>query len=205
MTMTTVNIDRQHVLTQNILRPSKQIFVDQYELSLRGQLPNSRGSEPQGTKYCSGTLFYDAASQLIQIFHQPSLGSSDALNSKIKFEKEAVHCGITINAYHMDNGIFTKAQFRKAQFCKADQVHTVSSVRVHHQNGSAECTIKTIQDMSHAMMIHLLVHWPDEYHVDLWPFAMDYAVWLYNHTPQCDSGLAPMEFFCSIRLNCEYL
>jgi len=60
----------------------------------------------------------------------------------------------------------------------------VSGVGAHHQNGSAKCAIKTIQDMSHAMMIHLSVHWPDEYHVDLWPFTMDYAVWLYNHTLQ---------------------
>jgi len=141
---------------------------------------------------------------LIQIFHQPSLGSSDTLNSKIRFEKEAAHCGITVDAYHTDNGIFTKAQFREA-LSQSDQAHTVSGVGAHHQNGSAERAIKTIQDMSRAMLIHLSVHWPDEYHVDLWPFAMDYAVWLYNHTPQRDSGLAPMEIFCSIRLNCEYL
>jgi len=54
-------------------------------------------------------------------------------------------------------------------------------------------------------MLHLSVHWPDEYDVRLWPFAMDYAVWLYNHTPQHDGGLAPMELFCGNKMNCEYL
>jgi len=55
------------------------------------------------------------------------------------------------------------------------------------------------------MLIHLSIHWPDEFHVDLWLFAMDYMVWLYNHTPQRETGLAPMELFCGTHLNCEYL
>jgi len=111
MTTTTINTDRQHILTRNILRPGEQIFVDQYESNVRGRLPNSRGSTTMEQKYCGGTLFFDAASQLIQIFHQSSLGSSDTLASKNKFEKEAAHCGIQVDAYHTDNGIFTKAQF----------------------------------------------------------------------------------------------
>ena len=34
---------------------------------------------------------------------------------------------------------------------------------------------------------------------------MDYAVWLYNHMPQHDGRLAPMELFCGNKMNCEYL
>jgi len=81
----------------------------------------------------------------------------------------------------------------------------VSGVGVHHQNGSAEQAICTIQDMMRTMMLHLSVQWPDEYDVWLWPFAMDYATWLYNHTPQKESGLAPMELFCGTKLSCEML
>jgi len=78
-------------------------------------------------------------------------------------------------------------------------------VGAHHQNGPAKRAIKTIQDMTRAMMLHVSIHWPDEYDVRLWPYALDYAVWLYNHTPRMDSGLAPMEIFCGTKLNCEYL
>jgi len=90
---------------------------------------------------------------------------------------EAAHYGVTIDQYHTDNGIFTKMQFWDA-LSQADQKHTISGVGAHHQNGSAERAIKTIQDMTRSMMIHLSVHWTDEYHVNLWPFAMEYAVWL---------------------------
>jgi len=196
--------DRQHVLTQDVLQAGEKVFVDQYESNIRGRLPTSRGLESPHTKYCGGTLFFDAATQYIQIYHQTSLGSADTLASKQRFESEAAHCGVSIEHYHTDNGIFTKTQFRDA-LTQADQKHTISGVGAHHQNGAAERAIKTIQDMTRSMMIHMSVHWTDEYHVDLWPFAMEYAVWLYNHTPQQSSGLAPMELFCGTKLNCEYL
>jgi len=46
----------------------EQVFVDQYESNIQGRLPTSHGSEPSLTKYCGGTLFFNAASQLNQIF-----------------------------------------------------------------------------------------------------------------------------------------
>ncbi len=124
--------------------------------------------------------------------------------SKSQFECEAAHCGVTVDHYHTDNGIFMKSQFCDA-LLSANQGHTISGVGSHHQNGLAERAIKTIQDMTCAMMIHLSVHWPNEYDIWLWPFAMDYTVWLYNHTPWHSSRLAPMELFCGTRLYCEYL
>jgi len=199
-----LELGEQHTLSQNILQPGEHIFIDQYESSIRGHLPTTQGLESPSQQYCGGTLFFDIASQFIFICHQISLGTTDTLMSKSQFEHEAAHCGITVDHYHTDNGIFTKSQFCDA-LLSANQGHTISGVGAHHQNGLAERAIKTIQDMTRTMMLHLSVHWPDEYDVRLWPFAMDYAVWLYNHTPQRDSGLAPMELFCGTRLNCEYL
>jgi len=133
-----------------------------------------------------------------------SLGATDTLLSKNLFEHEVMHCGRSVEHYHTDNGIFTKSQFQDA-LLSANQGHMMSGIGMHHQNGLAEQAIKTVQDMTCMMMLHLSVHWPDEYNVCLWPFAMDYAVWLYNHTPRCNSGLAPMEVFCGSCLNCETL
>jgi hypothetical protein len=48
------------------------------------------------------------------------------------------------------------------------------------------------------------IHWPDEYNSWLWPFALLYVVWLYNHTPKI-TGAAPIEIFCSVKTSCEYL
>jgi hypothetical protein len=45
------------------------------------------------------------------------------------------------------------------------------------------------------MMLHFTLHWPQEARLDLWPFAVDYAVWLWNHLPDTTTRLSPIEFF----------
>jgi hypothetical protein len=54
------------------------------------------------------------------------------------------------------------------------------------------------------MLLHLQIHWPDEFDTKLWPFALSYAAWLYNHIPK-SNGLAPIEIFCGTRTSCDYL
>ena len=109
--VSTVDSDQQSVLTRNQLIPGQRIFVDQYESSARGRLSTSKGQEQPSQMFCGGTLFYDAASHLIQVCHQVSLGGSDTLRSKNLFEREALHCGVQIQQYQSDNGVFTKSQF----------------------------------------------------------------------------------------------
>jgi len=182
----------------------QKIFVDQYESSTKGCLSPSKGQESPLQMYFCGTFFYNAASQQIQVIHQVSLGIMDTINAKNQFEQDAMQCGVTVKAYHTDNGIFTCQQFCD-MLVDANQGHQISGVSTHHQNGLTKHAVKTIQDMTQSMMLHLLVHCPDKYDVHLWPFAMDYTVWLYNHTPQHDGRLAPMEIFCRNKLNYEYL
>ena len=55
------------------------------------------------------------------------------------------------------------------------------------------------------MMQHAFLHWPEEFQVDLWPFALDYACWLHNHTPNRHHGWAPLEIFCGTRIDCQHL
>mgnify|MGYP000400032102 CR=1 FL=1 len=49
------------------------------------------------------------------------------------------------------------------------------------------------------MMLHQDLQWPSEARLDLWPFALDHAVYLWNHMPQRESRLAPIEIFGSTR------
>ncbi len=136
----------QHSLSQNVLHPGQRIFTDQYKSSVRGCLATTQGLKSPTQQYCGGTLFFDVASQFIFVQHQVSLGATNTLMSKSQFEHEATQCGITINSYHTDNGIFTKSQFCNALLA-TNQGHTVSGMGAHHQNGLAEHAIKTIQDM----------------------------------------------------------
>ncbi len=60
-----------------------------------------------------------------------------------------------------------------------------SGVGTVHQNGVAKRGIKTVVNMACTMLLHAAIHGPDGFvSTQLWPMAMDYAAWLYNHIPK---------------------
>ena len=67
-------------------------------------------------------------------------------------------------------------------------------VNTHHQNGVAERAIKTISEISRCLLLHASVHWKNGIDSSLWPMAVDYATYLYNHIPN-EKGLAPCDLF----------
>jgi hypothetical protein len=50
------------------------------------------------------------------------------------------------------------------------------------------------------MILHHILHWPQEARLDLWPFAVDYAVWTWNNMPDLSSRLSPIEVFSKTTL-----
>ena len=44
-------------------------------------------------------------------------------------------------------------------------------------------------------MIHAALHWPDVEDPSLWPMTLSHATYLYNYTPNLDTGQSPMELF----------
>ena len=44
-------------------------------------------------------------------------------------------------------------------------------------------------------MVHAALRWPDQNERNLWPLALDHAVYLHNHTPQQESGRCPEELW----------
>jgi hypothetical protein len=75
-----------------------------------------------------------------------------------------------------------------------------SGVGAHFQNGVAERAIQTIVTWARAMLMHQLIHWPQHFDPGLWPFAMSYAVHLWNHMPKSRGGLSPIELFSGTKL-----
>ena len=50
------------------------------------------------------------------------------------------------------------------------------------------------------------MHWPDEFDPALWPFALNYAVEIYNNLPtKVKNGLCPNKVFAGIILGCGLL
>jgi hypothetical protein len=45
------------------------------------------------------------------------------------------------------------------------------------------------------MLIHLVIHWPQLAQVDLWPYAILYAVWIWNNMPNAGADLSPIEIY----------
>jgi hypothetical protein len=137
--------------------------------------------------------------------NQSSLGASHTIRSKRSFELDACqNKGVHVEHYHTDNGIFSKTGFTAALDAD-DQTINFSGTGAHHQNGTAERAIQTVVYKARSILIHASLCWPDEITLDLWPFALDYAVWLYNHTPGRISGLSPEELFTGSSVDCWHL
>jgi hypothetical protein len=77
---------------------------------------------------------------------------------------------------------------------------TFSGVGAHHANGVSERAIKSITTWARALMMHLLLHWPEQYNTNRWPFAIDHAVYIWNNLPRSCNGLSPLELFTSLKL-----
>jgi hypothetical protein len=134
-----------------------------------------------------------------------SLAATDTIISKRKFERFILESGrATIKEIRADNGVFTSEEFERDVMEHGQQIR-FSGVGAHHQNGVAERNIKTVVEMARCMMQHSALHWPDAFNEALWPYAMDYACWLWNNTPHKDSGVSPMELLSQTHLGCEQI
>jgi Integrase core domain. len=193
-----LNIEKDGSLRKEMLEPGACISTDQYVSHVPGRLEHTYGKENTEERYIGGTLFIDEASQFIYIQNQVSLGATETIRAKHKFERLAQRHGIKIKSYRGDNGVYkTKAFKDDLELFKQTMIH--SGVGAHHQNGVAERAIRTITTCARTMMIHAMIHNPNEVDKNLWPFALNYAVYLWNKMPRANGGLAPEEIFFGIK------
>ncbi len=191
-------------LKKNILRVGAMVSSDQFICSTPGRLPQTYGKESENSKYIGGTIFIDEASGKVFLENQVSTNATETIKAKNKFEREASRFGIKILGYRADNGIYKSKEFLEALKQKGQTIQ-FSGIGAHHHNGIAERAIQTISSCARAMMIHAIIHNPKEVQADLWPFAMKYAVWLWNRMPKKDSGLSPDEVFYNVKSDHEEL
>jgi hypothetical protein len=125
------------------------VSTDQYVSKVTGQLPHMRGKESEQEQYIGGMIYVDEASGFIYAKHQVSLGANETVRGKHLFEREAGTCGVAIQNYRGDNGVYKTMEFRKDL---ADRKQTIqfSGVGAHHQNGIAERVIRTISESARA-------------------------------------------------------
>ena len=189
---------KEGVLSTEKYEPGDMISTDQFIVRTPGRKLNGYGREGKELCYSGGTLYADAASRLIQVEPQVSLGAGETVNGKAKFEDWIWSlAGVLAKHYHSDNGIFASQYFRE-DVLKKKQTQSFSGVGAQHQNAHAERDIQTISYWARSMMVHASIHWPADKADDirLWAFAVKHAAWLYNRLPQKALGYrSPLEVF----------
>ena len=136
---------------------------------------------------------------MVFIQHQVSLRTGETLHAKHKFEQLAREHGVTIKSYHADNSPFGSADFVRS-IEDNGQAIKFSGIGAHHQNGVVEHTIKTISSWARTMLLHAMIHWPEQNHLTLWPYAFEHAIFLWNNLLSRTSGIAPLELFIGVSL-----
>jgi len=180
-------------ISDGVLTPGCKVSVDLYVAGIGGRLPHTKGSEDEDRKYAGGAIFLDISSGFLFVNHQPNLTAAMTVASKHKFERFCSEFGVHPKEYLADNHPFRSAEF--VQDCTNQRQQLLfSGVGAKHQN-RVERSIQTIFNWSRALMLHFILHWPQESRLDLWPFAVTYAVWIWNNLPAEDSGLSPVELF----------
>ena len=133
------------------------------------------------------------------IKHQVAINDTETVKAKLTFKRQAQSKGVVIKGYHTDNGIFNSSAFME-ELLKKQQKLRFSGAGASHQNGTAERVINTVFTMTRTMLMHASLRCHEEkLSADLWPTAMDYAVWVYNRTPGMQSGLSTIEIWSRSR------
>jgi hypothetical protein len=141
----------------------------------------------------------DHASWLIHKTHQHSTTTVETVLSKHIFEDYCDSFGVSIQEYITDNNPFHGSDWTN-DIKKQRQSHKLSGVGAHHQN-CAERNIQTIFNMARAMLIHFAMHWPQASSTNLWPFAVDQAVYIWNHLPDSETKLSAIELFTQTKFH----
>ena len=180
---------------KHVRGPGDVISVDQIISPTPGLIAQMSGFITK-ERYKVATVYVDQATRVGYIYLQKSTGAEETLEGKQAFEQWAATHGVTIRAYHADNGIFKAHKWVRA--CQeARQPLTFASAGAHHQNGLAERRIRELQDSARTMLIHANKRWPNAVDVHLWPYALRTANEIFNISPslQDDEGLSPLQLF----------
>jgi transposase InsO family protein len=184
------NPKKVHSLVREDLKPGDHVSLDQYVSSVPGRLAHTYGKEKKLDKLTGGTIFVDNTTGHVFIYNQVSASASETLIGKKKYERLALDSGVSVQTYHADNDIFATKAFRAHCDYKGQELE-FSGVGAHHQNGVAERAIKTLSSMARTMLLHMSLHWPKQADLELWPFALEHASYLWNHLPRLDTRLVP--------------
>ena len=96
-------------LSRDKYMPGDSVSMDQYVVKTPGRLPEGYGRERDCNKFHGGTIFRDAASKIIHVENQVSLGAGETVTAKICFEKWLwEQAAVQAKHYHSDNSVHSQ-------------------------------------------------------------------------------------------------
>jgi hypothetical protein len=197
-TLTIKNKDREGVILQNTLFPGEKLSCDHYMSSTLGRLPHTKGKEDKASQFVGGTLFVDFATNYIFNSHQVNLTAAATVRSKHECERHFHEHGYKVQGYLADNNPFQSKLWTDDCMLQQQQHTTFSGVGAKHQN-YVERHQQTIFNWSRAMLLHFVLHWPQQANENLWPFFVDHAVHVWNNLPsRSDPQVSPQELFTNV-------
>ena len=177
------------------MKPGEVVSVDQLISPTPGLVAQMTGTLTK-QRYKCATIYVDQYSGLGYVYLQKSTDADETIKGKKAFEAYAKQHGVSIRAYHADNGVFRANKW--IDDCrKSEQGLTFAGVNAHHSNGLAERRIRSLQDLARAMLIHQNKRWDMPGLVHLWPYALRMANDAINETPNLKDkqGRSPLQLF----------
>jgi len=193
----TINKNTDGSLRSEAMRAGQAISVDHFESRLLGRTLTSFGKSTS-PQYKGGCVFVDHMSSYLHVEHQLGFSSSETIRAKQSFEKISLDYGVIVASYHADNSTFKANEFvdhirehnQKIQYC---------GVNAHHKNAVAERSIRTVSECARALLLHSALHWKTGIDSSLWPLAVSYAAFIYNHLSNAQ-GIAPADLFTGVQI-----
>ena len=176
--------------------PGQIVSVDQLESRTPGLVAHQKG-RPTTLRYQYATVFVDHYSRFSFVYLQTSISSTETLQAKHAFEREAADNGIAcIRHYHADNGRFADRAW-VADVHRQGQTTSYCGVNAHFQNGIAEKHIRDLQEGARTMLAHAKHRWPAAITPHLWPYALRNASDMHNIVPIASTGKTPAATFAA--------
>ena len=124
-------------ISHNKLDVENFVSTDQFVCRTPGRLPSGYGREGTNRRF-NGGIYNDAASGLIWVENQVSLGASETIMGKVRFEQWLydIAC-VEVKHYHGDDGIFSSKTYRE-ECSEKMQSQSFSGVGVQHQNSNSK-------------------------------------------------------------------
>ena len=103
---------KQGILSQYSYEPGDMVSSNQFNIHAAGRKLTGFGRESNKTGYHGGTVYIDAASGLVRVEMQVSMGENETILGKHKFEQWIYDLAIVcVKKYHSDNGIYDPSVF----------------------------------------------------------------------------------------------